>query len=591
MSLRSVDTLDDAFEFKRWLGEQRGAVALDTETSGVDVYSKDFRVRLVQFGTASEAWVIPFERWVGVVDEVVQTYVGSGKTLTMHNSRFDQAALKSAGVTVPWHAIDDTMIALRLIEPHKPAGLKPASVRHISMGAVDSQKILSDAMRKNSWTWATVPLDFWPYRYYAAMDTILTARLHDVPAVRQGFDSPVYPLEMDVRAICSRMEERGMRIRRDFCEEQAARLRDEAEAIQEDVYREHGLKITSTGDLGRWLIGHGAPPEKSTKSGAPSTDVDTLELLAGNPATPGEARDMIRKVLRVRKCLKMASSYFDNFLAMAGSDDLLHPSIETVAARTGRMSIRDPALQTLPRVSGDPDSVLVRNGVRARVDGEVLVSCDYSQIELRQIASFSGDADLCQAFIDADETGGDFFTEATRAVYGDPTIDKKDDRRPTIKSLFYASAYGAGIKKMAYTAGVSVEKMREIHDRVFSRYPGLPSLMKHMERICKDNDGWIVTPAGRRVFVDPDRAYAATNGLVQAAAADAMKQAIVRLASAGLDDMMVVPVHDEILVSCAADAVADVQEILRAEMRDDTYRVTLSAEPSEGYNTWGSIPK
>lgn len=590
MSLRSVETLDDAFEFKRWLSEQRGTVALDTETTGLDTFAPDFRVRLIQFGSANEAWVIPFERWVGLVDESIKMFV-QDHVLTMHNSRYDHAALKAVGITIPWHAIDDTMIALRLVEPHKQAGLKPASVRHISMSAADSQKALSDAMRRNEWTWATVPLDFWPYRYYAAMDTILTARLRDVPAVAAGFDSPIYELEMDVRAICSRMEERGMRIRRDFCEHQADALRAEAVRLQDEVRADEGFSATSTGDLGRWLISNGAPPGKTTKGGAPSTDAESLEQIVATPGCPPVVQDTVKKILRVRRCLKMASSYFDNFVQMADGTDLLHPSIETVAARTGRMSIRDPALQTLPRASSDPDSLLVRNGVRAREDGEVLVSCDYNQVELRMIASFCGDDDLCKAFIDADETGSDFFTEAARAVYSDPTIDKKDDRRPPVKSLFYAKAYGAGIAKMAYTAGVSVEEMRVVHDNVFARYPGLPMLLKHMERLCKESDGWIVTPSGRRVYVDPDRAYAATNGLVQGSAADTMKQAIVRLAHAGLEDFMVVPVHDEILTSVPREDVADVQHVLREEMRDDGYRVSLVAEPSDGYETWGAIPK
>jgi DNA polymerase-1 len=287
----------------------------------------------------------------------------------------------------------------------------------------------------------------------------------------------------------------------------------------------------------------------------------------------------------------MASSYFDNFVQMADSNDLLHPSIETVQARTGRMSVRQPALQTLPRVSSDPDSKLVRSGVLARTDEEVLVACDYEQIELRQTGSFSGDDGLCQAFEDADAGGDDFFTQATRAVYSDDSVVKSDDRRATVKSLFYASAYGAGVRKMALTAGVSVDEMQAVHSRVFSRYPGLPRLMKHMERLCKENDGWIVTPSGRRVYVNPDKAYAATNGLVQASAADTMKKAIVRLAKAGLEDMMVVPVHDEMLVSVPRDMVDDVKHVLQQEMTDHDYRVTLSAHPSDGYDSWGAIPK
>lgn len=846
--LTVVKTMDDAMAFKRWISEGPAAtsVACDTETSGVNQHDPNFKVRLIQFGTSTEAWVIPFERWIGLVDEVFARYRGR---LIFHNSRFDIMALSRFGIAVDWSRSDDTMIAIRLAEPTMSAGLKPASMRHVSASAGASQKDLANAMKKNKWGWDTVPLDFWPYVYYAAMDTVITHRLAYSPGVQAGFDSPVYDLEMEVRHICSIMEDRGMRIDPEFSRETAETLRSEAERLQDQNLELHGFSLTSTADLARWLLSNGAKITKTTDGGKPSVDKESLEEVLLDPTLPQPTRDVVSATLRVRKNIKMASSYFDNFISMADANDTVHPSIETVAARTGRMSIREPALQTLPRVSDDPDSKLVRNAVIPRTEDELLVSSDYDQIELRIIGSLSRDPGLIEAFAEADSGSGvDFFTQSARQVYGDETIVKSDYRRPTIKSLFYAAcphpdtrvlcddliwrragdlvvgqglwgfdehlneqhshsrqrsrkwrrsvvtgadhqdmdcvkvtlasgqelvcardhfwltqkwgsgakswtaaedlqvgvhgitkyietwqtldtynagwisgilegegciskkdmswritqmpggvadriegcldemeipykrsvhptsgcynwyptnwrltkslellgavqarrliekidldgrtmqrlpaeqfgfdrvvsvepvgmqpvvvlststatylaegygshnSYGAGVAKMAQTAGVTVDEMQQVKDRVFSRYPGLGRLIKEAERTCRDNDGWVETIFGRKLKVDPAHAYKANNAIIQGTAADVLKRALVNMANAGLEDYMVVPVHDEILLSVPRDPkiMEEVRHETAVAMSDSSMSVPLTAGPSEGYESWGAVPK
>ncbi len=588
--LKIVHTLDDAMELKRWLstGVASSSVAIDTETSGVDHHDPSFKVRLLQLGTANEAWVIPFERWVGLADELLTAYRGQ---IIMHNSRFDIAALATHGVKVDWSRVDDTMIAVRLAEPTQLAGLKQASVRHVSGAAAGGQKDLHDAMKKNKWTWATVPIDFWLYIYYAAMDTVLTARLAKAPAIKAGFMSPVYPLEMEVREVCSIMENRGMRVDQDFCADASRRLRDEASELHEKTQAAYGFSLSSNDELSRWLMSNGATITTTTPGGKPSVAKESLELVLARDDLPDRARFVVLDALRARKVTKMASSYFDNFLDLSDGDGFVHPSIETVAARTGRMSIRDPALQTLPRVSEDPDSKLVRTAVLPRQENEVLVSSDYEQIELRLIAALSKDPSLISAFDEADNGDTDFFTAATRQVYEEPSILKQDERRSTVKALFYAASYGAGVKKMAQTAHVSVEEMQSVKDRVFSRYPGLDGLIRRAERECKSNGGWVTTQFGRRLYVDPEFAYKANNAIIQGTAADVLKVAVVNMAQAGLEDMMVVPVHDEILLSVPEEDLDEVAHTTEEAMAELRFSVPLIAKPSGGYKSWGTIPK
>lgn len=577
--LRIVQTFDDAADLREWFGQQQ-VIALDTETTGYDVHSPGFRVRLIQFGNKTDAWVLPFEEWRGLVRELIDRFTG---TFLIHNAGFDVAALGALGVKIHWHKVEDTMIAMRLSEPHRPAALKDASVRHISKSAAGSQVDLHKAMRANKWGWHDIPIDFPAYTFYAAMDVILTARLRDTPACIRGFESPLYTLEMDVKNICSLMERGGMRVDVEFCHEKRGELLGEIAAIKKGVEDTWGFSLSSNADLGKWLLGAGVPLTRLTDGGAPSVSRDALEEML--PLVTGTPADIINAALRVRKIQKLASSYYDNFINLS-TDGLLHPSIETIAARTGRMSIRNPALQTLPRAS-DPDAKEVRRAVIPRNEGEVLIACDYSQIELRCIASFSGDADLQAAFHTADSSGNDFFTEATKAVYGDPTISKGDPRRNGVKTLFYASGYGAGINKMAATAGMPITEMKEISERVFGKYPGIKALMKACERAAAENANWITTPAGRNIWIDPDVGYKAMNGLIQGHAADVFKKALVLMGHAGLEDMMCIPVHDEILLSVPWEDVEEVQNIVRSCMTDYSHAVPLIAEPGAPALTWG----
>ena len=581
--LRVVKDIEDALELRTWFANQKH-IALDTETSGFDPFDPAFAVRTIQFGNTQEAWVVPFDRWVGFIAELIERFDG---TFLIHNSSYDIKALARHDVTVPWYKVDDTFIAMRLAEPHRQAGLKESATRLISRSASDSQKDLHTAMRRNGWTWADIPLDFPPYIFYAAMDVILTARLYETSVCQRGLRAPLYSLEMDVRKLCSSMEHNGMRVDLGHCKETLGILRDEAAFLKQEVEDDYGISMTSNTQLAKWLMGEGAPLTMLTEGGAPSVSREALEVT--RPLVDGRVAAVIDSVLRVRKIEKLSSSYYENFLN-SSVDGLLHPNIDTIAAKTGRMSIRNPALQTLPR-GDDPDAKLVRQAIIPRSDNEVLISCDYSQIELRCIATYSGDRALQAAFLDSDATGGDFFTEATRVVYNDGTIGKGDRRRTGVKTLFYASSYGAGIAKMAATAGMPVEEMRSISDAVFSKYPGVKALMKTLERKCLENDSWIVTPAGRQIWVDPEFPYKALNAFIQGHACDVFKQALVDMGNAGLEDALIVPVHDEALLSVEKDDVPEVQNILKACMTDMTPAVPLLADPSEGALTWGAIEK
>src|SRR5690606_22521570 len=150
------------------------------------------------------------------------------------------------------------------------------------------------------------------------------------------------------------------------------------------------------------------------------------------------------------------------------TNGILHPSIKTMQAKTGRMSITNPALQTLP--SG---SDLVRMAITAREEDHSIFASDLDQVEFRIFASFSNDANLIQTFLDADATGGHAFTSIGAQVYRDPNFQKSDPRRKLIKGTIYGRLYGASVAKQALTSGVDVEIMQEVNDSLDATYPGM----------------------------------------------------------------------------------------------------------------------
>lgn len=583
-TLKYVTDTESAAEFMRWASERK-VIAFDTETTGLEVRAPGFHVRLAQFGDAQDAWVFPFQEWRGTINEFFRRFDG---TLLVHNAKYDVAAMATEGVKLPWHLIDDTMIAMRVAEPTQPAGLKQAATRHVAPGSALAQGDLHAAMQANKWGWDTVPIDFEPYVRYAAMDVILTSRLYEHPVCQYGISSPVFALEMETLVICSDMADRGMLIDVDYCLTQAQTMRERTGALRGMVKDRWHLDISSNAQLAKWFIENGAPITELTASGAPSVNKAQLaKFMVPGSGVPPHVVELTEAVLEYRRKDKLAGSYFESFVELADSDGFLHADIETLAARTGRMSIRRPGLQTLPKPGDDPLSRVVRQAVVPREANHRLISCDFEQIEMRVIGCLSEDPKLIGAFREADMSpDADFFAEMGKIVYRDPGFTKTDKRRKTIKGVMYGMAYGAGPDKLAVTAGIPVEQARDIRASVMSAFPGLGRAMSQYERMARA-EGKIQTIYGRELDVDPDAAYKGLNACIQGSAADMFKQALVRLAHAGFDDYMVVPVHDEIVVSVPEEDAEEARHEIARNMQVNELSVAIPADASAPMMRWG----
>lgn len=573
---------------KRWFGERRDVLGLDSETSGLDPWEPGAKLRLIQIGDHRQGWAVPWEGWGGAVIELMNAWKGE---FTLHNASFDAKWLKvHANWQMPWERTHDTMIMAQIEAPDGPADLKTLSTRYVDPMSAAGQKELKAAMKAHGWTWATIPVDFPAYWLYSALDPVLAAHLWSHYRTDLSFPE-AYDLEMSVRRICTDMEMNGMRVDLEYSQKRFDELKAEVEKSKQWALDNWGVPIGSNPKLAAFFQDElGAKFEVFSKtSGNPSVDKNQMELFLKdeNPTV----REVAKFINRVRNADKMSNSYFKNFLTMH-NDGVVHPSVKTMGARTGRMSVTSPALQTIPK----DDSMGVRKAFLPRNPGEILISCDYSQVEMRLLAHFSGDAALQAAFKEADKTGGDFFVSIGRQVYNDPNFSKKDPRRGLMKGVMYGAAYGSGIQKMADTAGVTFEEMKKVSDDIFAAYPGIKRFMQETERLGNmreesEGTGYIVTGTGRHIPADKGKMYTLTNYTLQGTAAELMKKAIVRLDAAGYGKFMQMAIHDEMIFSMPPELVEDALPEIEALMSyvNGEFDVDLPAEPEIiGSSNWGA---
>jgi len=593
VKLGYVATLDDAMEFKRWLGERHGgnAIGLDTETTGLNAYEPGAKIRLMQFGDAVTGWAIPWEDWRGLAIEALNAWEGDW---VGHNlGAFDRKWIEQhSPYRFADHRVHDTMIQAHIVDPLGPGGLKKLADRYVDRRSSAGQHLLDEAKAKNKWTWATVPVDLPAYWVYSALDPVLTIRLHELYQKKIGFGGAyagIYDLEMAVRHVVTRMEQLGARVDMDYSRAKYEELSEYSGKVKAWARAKHGLLLSSNKQLADWFESQGEEITIfSEKTGGPSVDKQQLKIFleSENP----DVIELVTQTLNMRKASKLASSYFGNFVNFSvheSGGDFVHPSIKTLGARTARMSISAPALQQVPK-----QDATVRRSFIPR-DGNKLVTVDYSQIEMRMTAHFSHDADLIAAFAEADRTGGDFFVEIGKEVYQEPEFQKSDKRRGLLKNTMYGLCYGAGVNKMAASAGVPVDRMAAVVKGLETRFPGIRRFMREVEdlgvrRERAEGQGYIITPIGRRLPCDEGRVYTLTNYTIQSSAADVLKRAIVDLDSAGYGPYMTLPVHDEVVFDLPE---ADVEQALKEipEIMADTvnFSIPLLAEAEGPFDNWG----
>ncbi|HEX4299300.1 MAG TPA: DNA polymerase I [Gammaproteobacteria bacterium] len=427
---------------------------------------------------------------------------------------------------------------------------------------------------------------------YAAEDADVTLRLHQtiwpklrsMPALKKVFDD----IEMPLVPVLLKMEHDGVLIDVDMLKAQGAEILQKCAALQQKAQTLAGapFNLDSPKQLQAILFEKmEIPVIRKTASGQPSTAEDVLEELASEHELP-------KVVLEYRSLNKLKSTYTDKLPEQVNpKTGRVHTSYHQAVAATGRLSSQDPNLQNIP--------VRTEEGRRIRQafiapKGQLLLSADYSQIELRIMAHLSGDAGLLKAF----EGGLDIHRATAAEVFGFKPEEVTDERRRAAKAINFGLIYGMSAYGLAKQLGIGRGEAQDYVDLYFKRYPGVKRFMDETRVLARDQ-GYVETVFGRRLYLpeikskNPQlRQYAertAINAPMQGTAADIIKRAMIAvqrwLDESGAKARMVMQVHDELVFEVEKAELATVEkEVTQLMSAAAKLKVPLIVDVGTGSN-------
>jgi DNA polymerase-1 len=596
---RVPETTEDLDEFRRWVERKASAgetIGADTETTGLDTFSPTYGLRTVQFGDAREAWVLQVENRPEA-QEVARWALLTLPRLVFHNAPFDLLVL-DRHLRVPLATlapkVTDSKIIAHLFDPrprHEGGyglALKELAARDVDPSAPDTQGDLTAVFRSIGETkatgWRKIDINHPTYLQYAGLDAILVSRL--LPVLRKrladaGIPERLVTFEHRVMYVCALMERRGMLVDQDYVRGLVDRLGEEAELHAARAAQYGVTSVNAPKQVATALTAMGETLTETTDSGALKVDKSILLDLADldqhwQPRGTRRPNPLADAVLRSKRAGKWRSSYGIAMRDGLDAEGRIHPRISSLLARTARMSISGPPLQQLP--SGDwtiRRALLPDAGMR-------IFSVDYSAVEMRVLAALADEGVMKRAIAE----GRDLHGFTAELIYGP---DYTSFHRKLCKGVGFGKVYGGGALTLSRQTGAplpDVQKAIGAYDRTYRAIKRYSSKLQRTARA----DGYVVwTPVGRRLPLDRDRVYAATNYAVQSTARDVLCQALLDMHDKGLTEFLLLPIHDEAL-GCAPDDVAEeVAREVGATMAMDFFGVPLDTDPEVGGRSWGSL--
>jgi DNA polymerase-1 len=574
-----VESFDDIRKFMEWMESvEHLPISVDTESTGLKWHGRDY-VRMIQLGDEDFGWAMRYDRFSGLAEAALKLHTGP---IDLANAKFDYAFLRKAGIILDQSRIRGVDLMAHVNESHMSRALKVQSKRHVDSRSNALQQELDEALSSRSeWTWETIPFEFAPYHMYAALDPVLTAhvRKHHWPIVQER-SSYAFEVENSFQWVALKAETRGVHIDVEYAKTNYDKFTQYCHDVEKWCLQEYGIKPGSNREVINKLQSAGFDFTKVTEKGALSLDQSVLEIID---------HPLANAVLSRRQLQKISSTYLRFYIENVDGDSLIHPSINTVGARTSRMSMSEPNFQNVPVRGGGNGIKVVRNCITSR-PGHTLVMVDLAQIEMRGLAIYSGDPGLIQAF----SVEEDFFVTIAREIFDDPKIDKDDPRRSPTKNNMYARMYGAGLAKQAATAGVTIEQMRFVSRSLDARYPGIEVFARQLINNAiaagraEGCAAYVVCPlTGQRLYADPGKEYALVNYYIQGWAAKLFKIKMLELDAAGLGDYIIMFVHDEVILDVPNYMVRDAIYTIQKIMNDSTmFPVAISSSVSTG-KRWG----
>ena len=569
----------DAETLERWMARIEAAplVCLDTETTSLDPMAAE----LVGLSFSVEPYVACYlplaHAYAGAPTQLDRAQVlerlrpwleDEARAKVGQNLKYDAHVFANHGITLRGIA-HDTLLQSYVLEAHRTHGMDGLAARHLNRQTIPYEAVAGKGARQIGFE--QVPIE--RATEYAAEDAEVTLQLHTVLFPQVAAEPRLLDLytriEMPTLRVLQRMERQGVLIDAALLEAQSESLGTRLMELERAAHEAAGqpFNLGSTKQLAEILFGVlKLPVIKKTDGGAPSTDEEVLTRLAEDYPLP-------RLLLEHRSASKLKSTYTDKLPRMVNPrTGRVHTRFSQATAVTGRLSSNEPNLQNIPIRT--PEGRRIREAFIAP-PGCVIVSADYSQIELRIMAHLSQDAALLRAFSE----GMDVHRATAAEVFGVPPDAVSPEQRRYAKTINFGLIYGMSAFGLAAQLDIEREAARNWIDRYFTRYPGVRRYMDDT-RIQAKEKGYVETVLGRRLWLPeinspngPRRAGAerqAINAPLQGTAADIVKLAMVEvqrwLDESGLGARLVLQVHDELVLEVPESELARVREELPRRM-------------------------
>ncbi len=546
-----------------------GEFCFDTETSGknpmfAELVGLSFAIR------AAHAWYVPANGSIPrtTIIEAVRPLFSGEQTVIGQNLKFDLLVLRKYGI-VSTQPLYDTMLAAYIHRPEGDHNMDALALQHLNYSPVSITSLIGKGRDQKSMMDIPIP----EVAPYAAEDADITLQLAGVlrkEVAETGQEKLLTELEFPLVHVLTEMEYTGVKIDVDTLSVISKELGDQIERATGEIHGYAGdeFNINSTKQLGTVLFETlGLPARKKTKTGY-STDVSVLEGLQGS-------HPIIESILLYRQLTKLKSTYVDALPKLIHPETgRVHTSYNQAVAATGRLSSTDPNLQNIPIRTAAGKEIR-----RAFVPGSgdaVLLSADYSQIELRLAAEISGDEGLLEAFIG----GEDIHSSTAMRLFDIPAEEVTSEQRRRAKTTNFGILYGISAFGLAQRLGIDNNDAKDLIDLYFDRYPRINEYIAGTIAFAKEH-GYVQTLLGRRRYI-PDinsknrnvRMFAertAINAPIQGSAADMIKIAMIsiheELKRRQLGTAMIMQVHDELVFEVPRGEIDEVRELVVEGMR------------------------
>lgn len=576
-----------------WNEQISDVVCLDVETDGLSPYNN--RIIGVSFaaGTEKAAYVPIRHSYLGISpDDQMEPKTLfdflkeniENKLIIGHNLKFDLSFLQKEGIELSDNCeIFDTLIAAYVIDPTRSNALKSLGQNILNFEVTEYEKVAGNGNFAN--------VDLETAKDYGCQDVLLTMHLYHTlkKELEQNRLFELFEkIEMPLVKVLMDMESFGVGLNRDYLKKLSQEVSGRIAQLEESIYdyAGHTFNINSTKQLGEVLFNElGLTPPKKTKTGY-STDSDVLKMLVFD-------HDICKELLEYREMAKIKSTYADSLMSLADpQSNLLHASFNQAVTATGRLSSSNPNLQNIP-IKTEWGKKIRRALIPPR-EGDLFLSIDYSQIELRMLAHFSQDP----ALVDAYKNGIDIHAISASRIFRKPVEEVTSAERSVGKTVNFGIIYGISSHGLAQDLGVSRFQAQDYINSFFESFPKVTEFFDGVIASAKKT-GEVVTLLGRvRKLEDINsgkfqtRAAAermAKNTRLQGSAADLVKKAMIDtcdyIKKNGYKARLVVQIHDELIFSIPKEELNTLMPELKRIMENCvTLNVPLICDAAYGPN-------